>query len=94
MLCSEARQYLADGLLPSVLKLTHLVTRAVASAGAASTRVANELGSGKPLRAEHAAYTAIVMETLLMLGIVAVGIGLRDVWAYLFTDAPEVCPNL
>ncbi len=52
--------------------------------------MANELGSAKPLRAERAAYTAIALETLLMLGIVAVGFGLRDVWAYLFTDDPEV----
>lgn len=59
-------------------------------AGAGSTRVANELGSGRPLRAERAALTVIAIETLLMLGIVAVGIGLRDVWGYLFTDDPEV----
>ena len=67
-----------------------IVCDAVAWVGAASTRVANELGSAKPLRAEKAAYTAIALETLLMLGIVAVGFGLRDVWAYLFTDDPEV----
>ncbi|EIE25012.1 MATE efflux family protein [Coccomyxa subellipsoidea C-169] len=68
--------------------LTYTISQGIG--GAASTRVANELGSAKPLRAEKAAYTAIALETLLMLGIVAVGFGLRDVWAYLFTDDPEV----
>lgn len=64
----------------------------LACSGAASTRVGNELGSGRPLRAARAAHTAMVIVTALMLCIVAVGIALRDVWGYLFTDDPNVRP--
>jgi hypothetical protein len=31
------------------------------------------------------------METALMLIVVAIGVALRDVWGYLFTNDPEVC---
>ena len=64
----------------------------LACSGAASTRVANELGSGRPLRAARAAHTSMVIVTALMVCIVAVGIALCDVWGYLFTNDPEVRP--
>jgi Na+-driven multidrug efflux pump len=60
-----------------------------ARAGAGSTRVANELGSGQSLRAKRAAKSAICLEAVLMLIVVAIGIALKDVWSYMFTDDPE-----
>ena len=62
-------------------------------AGAASTRVGNELGRGQPKRAARAAKTVIALELALMVVIVAVGFAVRDVWGYLFTDDPEVSPE-
>ena len=59
-------------------------------AGAASTRVGHELGSGKPKRAQVAAATVIGLEVMLMVVVVVLGIALRDVWGYLFTSDPEV----
>ena len=62
----------------------------VSNAGAASTRVGHELGSGKPKRAQLAAVTVIGLEIILMLLVVVVGIAARDLWGYLFTSDPEV----
>ena len=59
-------------------------------AGAASTRVGHELGSGKPRRAQLAAATVIGLEVMLMVIVVGLGTALRDVWGYLFTSDPEV----
>ena len=59
-------------------------------AGAASTRVGNELGRGKPKRAQLAAVTVIGLEVIFMLLVVVVGIAARDLWGYLFTSDPEV----
>ncbi|CAL8462043.1 g1574 [Coccomyxa elongata] len=78
----------AMGIGFNTTALTYTVSTGIG--GAASTRVGNELGSGRPLRAARAAHTAMVLVAALMLCIVAVGIALRDVWGYLFTDDPNV----
>ena len=64
--------------------------QAVVYAGAASTRVGNELGRGEPKRARRAVHTVIVLEMALMGLVVAVGFAVRYVWGRLFTDDPEV----
>ena len=66
--------------------------KGVQCAGAASTRVGHELGSGKPKRAQLAAVTVIGLEIVFMLLVVVVGIAARDLWGYLFTSDPEVNP--
>ena len=64
----------------------------ICCAGAASTRVGYELGSGKSRRAQLAAATVIALEVALMVVVVVVGVAARDLWGYLFTSDPEVTP--
>ncbi|KAK9801885.1 hypothetical protein WJX73_007196 [Symbiochloris irregularis] len=58
--------------------------------GAASTRVANELGAGSATRARIAFQTVVALEAALMAVVIALGISLASPWAHLFTSDEKV----
>ncbi|XP_074311106.1 protein DETOXIFICATION 19-like isoform X2 [Silene latifolia] len=56
---------------------------------AASTRVSNELGAGRPDQAKNAMGVTLKLSILLGAIMVTVGFG-HDTWAGLFSDSPEI----
>eukprot|EP00884_Botryococcus_braunii_P010471 jgi/Botrbrau1/19425/Bobra.0338s0051.1 len=59
-------------------------------AAAASTRVANALGAGRPVAARRTAWLAIAMSLVIMTCVWLASFAVRDVWSRLFTTDPEV----
>ncbi|WZZ33238.1 protein DETOXIFICATION 14-like isoform X1 [Brassica napus] len=57
---------------------------------ACSTRVANELGAGKPKRARIAVYTVMVMAGVESLMVSAIVFAARNEYGYLFSSETEV----
>ncbi|EFH63609.1 hypothetical protein ARALYDRAFT_894949 [Arabidopsis lyrata subsp. lyrata] len=59
-------------------------------AAAASTRVANELGAGKPKQARMAVYTVMVITGVESIMVSAIVFSARNVYGYIFSSETEV----
>ncbi|CAI8593146.1 unnamed protein product [Vicia faba] len=57
---------------------------------AASTRVSNELGAGRPERAKHAMRVSLKLSLLLGLGFVLLLVFGHDIWIQLFSNSPVI----
>ncbi|EFH63607.1 predicted protein [Arabidopsis lyrata subsp. lyrata] len=105
MICLEWWSFeillLLSGILPnpkleaSVLSIClstiNIVYQIAASLGAAaSTRVANELGAGKPKQARMAVYTVMVITGVESIMVSAIVFSARNVYGYLFSSETEV----
>ncbi|KAI9174554.1 hypothetical protein LWI28_019158 [Acer negundo] len=105
MVCSEQWSYeflvFMSGLLPNPkletsmmsisLNTSTMVFRVPFGFGSAvSTRVSNELGTGRPYAARHAVRIVIFLAVTEGLLVSIVAVALRGIWGYMYTNEEEV----